>query len=87
MRARNWFEVGVRLSGLWEITDGLHALITYLNAATRMYVPRDGNPIAFLTIAAAHFLIGFFLLLYAMSVVNAVYPPPELTKNQPPNAT
>ena len=75
MHWRNWFGVGVRLIGLWEIVAGLDALVTYSNVVMKLYQPGLTAPNGFLTHAIAHLLIGLFLLFYAMSVVNAVYPP------------
>jgi len=87
MPLRNWFGVGVRLIGLWEIVSGLDELVTYVNVLMRLYTPSLTSPNGFLTHAVAHFLIGFFLLFSAMSLVNAVYPPEEVIRDEPPAAT
>ena len=74
----NRFGVGVRLIGLWEIVSGLDELVTYGNVALRLYTPSLTSRNGYLTHAAAHLLIGFFLMFNAMSVVHAVYPRSEI---------
>jgi hypothetical protein len=86
MPLRNWFGVGVRLIGLWEIVSGLDELVTFVNVVMRLYTPSLTSPNGFLTHAAAHLLIGFFLLFSAMSVVNAVYPE-AIVRDEPPAVT
>ncbi len=81
---RNWFGVGVRLIGLWEIVSGLDELVTYGNVIMRLYTPSLTSPNGFLTHAIAHLLIGFFLLFSAIGVVNAVYPSEKNVSEEPP---
>ena len=87
MPLRNWFGVGVRLIGLWEIVTGIDELVSYGNVVMRLYTPTLTSPNGFLTHAIARLLVGFFLLFSAMSVVNAVYPPEEIVREEPPAAT
>src|SRR5947209_930581 len=47
MSPRNWFGVGVRLIGLWQVVAGLDELVTYGNALMRLYTPSYTNPRAF----------------------------------------
>ena len=87
MTSRNWFEVGVRLIGLWEIVAGLDDLVAFVNMVMGLYRSTLTTPNAFLTHTLAHILIGFFLLFTAPSLVNAVYPPPQAAKEEPPATT
>ena len=87
MPFRNWFGVGVRLIGLWEIVNGLDELVTYGNVVMRLYTPSLTSPRGFLTHAIAHLLIGYFLLFYAASVTDAVYPPAEVAAEEPRTGT
>src|SRR5436190_24164816 len=86
MAPRNWFGVGVRLIGLWQIVSGVEELVTYGNVMMRLYTPSVTSPNAFLTHAIAHLLIGLFLLFSAMSLVDAVYPLAEEVSESPPPA-
>lgn len=74
---RNWFGVGVRLIGVWEIVSALDEAVTYVNVLTRLYTPNLTNENGFLTHAIAHLVVGFVLLFFAPAVVNAVYPREE----------
>ena len=87
MQSRNWFDVGVRLMGVWQIVSGLDELVTYANAMLRLYSPSLTSPKGFLAHAVVHLLVGLFLLFSAMSLVNAVYPPRDVVEEEPPAAT
>jgi hypothetical protein len=82
--SRNWFGIGVRLIGLWQIVDGLVEFVTYGETMLGLYRPSNSTPIAYLTSAIVHLVIGVFLLFSAMSVVNAVYPPSDVISEDPP---
>jgi hypothetical protein len=83
MMARNWFGVGVRLIGVWEIVSGLDELVTYGNVLLGFYRTSLTSPIGFLTHAIVHLLVGLFLLFSAMGVVNSVYPPSNIINEEP----
>ena len=85
MRLGNWFGVGVRLIGVWEIVGALNEGVTYGNIVMGVFTPSFTAPNAYLTHAIAHLLIGFFLLFFAMSVVKAVYPPTEIDSEDLPS--
>jgi hypothetical protein len=71
--AAKWFGVGVRLLGVWECLNGFDELVTYCNAAMRLYTPSLTSPNAYLAHAVEHLLAGLFLLLSAANVVAVSY--------------
>ena len=76
MSPRNWFGVGVRLIGLWQIVTAVDELVTYANTLLRLYTPSLTNPNGFLTHAIVRLVIGCLLLFSAASIVNAAYSTP-----------
>jgi hypothetical protein len=74
MSPRNWFGVGVRLIGLWQIVTGVDELVAYANVVLRLSKTSATNANSFLTHAIIRLLVGFVLMFSAVSIVNAVYP-------------
>lgn len=88
MPMRDWFGLGVRLIGLWEIVSGIDELVAYGNVMLRLYTPSLTAANAFLTHAIARLVIGFFLLYSAMAIVNSVYGSPKgVDENLPEETT
>ena len=86
MRPRDWFEIGVRLLGVWSLINGIDEAVTYANVLMKLYNPSLTSPQGFLTHALAHLLVGLFLFLSARGVVNAVYPGADVIVQGPPGA-
>jgi hypothetical protein len=89
MSPRNWFGVGVRLIGLWQIVTGVDELVAYANVVLRLSGTSLASSNGFLTHAIVRLLVGCILLFSAVSVVNAVYPSAEVIPDrdeEPPAA-
>jgi hypothetical protein len=81
MTPRRWFEVGVRLMGVWQIVSGLDESVSYFNFVAKLFTSNTTTPNVYLSHAIGHLLVGFFLLFAAVSIANTVYPPsPVITE-------
>ena len=71
---RNWFGVGVRLIGLWQIVNGIDELVSFANVTFRLVASASGGH-SFLTHAIIRLIVGFVLVFSAAGIINATYPP------------
>jgi hypothetical protein len=73
MSARELFEVGMRLLGVWQICYGVEESISLVNYVMKQYASTLYSANYFLAHAIAYFLVGFFFLIFARNVVDAVW--------------
>jgi len=75
MFARDWFGVGVRLIGLWQVVQGLYwgfyALLKYGSGFGNPSIPPQQD----LGLAAFYAVLGVLLIVLADSIVRGIYGP------------
>jgi hypothetical protein len=74
MTAKDWFIVGVRLLGVWQLTVTLGDLFMALSISEGAYQRQSGSAGWYMVSAFLHFILTVWLLKFAPDTARYFYP-------------
>ena len=78
MTPRDWFILGLRLFGVWELLYGLSDAVTTSLIVLHLFRPSaTGGADYYMSLTFMHLIAAFYLLKFAPQTASFFYPPAE----------
>lgn len=77
MTPRNWFILGLRLFGVWELLYGLADAVTTFSIVLHMFRSGVAGADYYMSMTFMHFIAAFYLLKFAPQTAAFFYPSTE----------
>ena len=74
MTPRDWFIVGLRLIGIWQLTEMIGDLVGIIGINAGYYRTQYGTPSWYMIVAFGHFALAVWLLKFAPQTARFFYP-------------
>jgi uncharacterized membrane protein len=74
MTPRDWFILGLRLFGVWQLLYGLSDAVYSFSIILRFYRPTSSGVDFEMSLTFMHFIAAFYLLKFATQTADFFYP-------------
>lgn len=74
MNPRDYFTLGLRLFGVWQLIDTVEFFFTTFTIVTDLYHPTTASPGYWMLATFVHFFLAVWLLKFAPATARFFYP-------------
>jgi hypothetical protein len=88
MNARQYFILGLRLLGVWQLIDAIDFFFTTMSVSAQLYRPTISSLGFYILATFVHFSLAVWLLKFAPATARFFYPERRSSEdddNQPPS--
>jgi hypothetical protein len=81
MNPRDWFTLGLRLFGIYQLIDTIEYFFTSLSISAGVYGTSHGSASWYMLVTFVHFFLSVWLLKFAPQTARFFYPDTSVRKD------